>query len=203
MHCSLRHHDFVHRLRVAILSCSLILLGTRCSTHDERSVSGYGAPQDVIVERPSAVPAMAEAPAKGDEYELDVSAIRRALDGRGISLNNERWTTLRAALDNCSAHPTTGSTSSIWEFLSSALVETGLRSEVSFRTRVPGAVIRYRLITRTDAETASRPTNETVESLPIGLYFIWTERDGRPTFETRRRYRVIEEKRTIEIPEAE
>ncbi len=79
------------------------------------------------------------------------------------------------------------------------LAATGLTSEVSFRTTMPGATIRYRLLCKSEAETAALKTNDALETLPIGLYFVWAERNGQPS--SKHRYRIVEERKPLDIPE--
>jgi len=87
--------------------------------------------------------------------------------------------------------------------LAEALAVTGLTCEVTFRTATPGATIQFRLIARDAVETAGFPTNDAVERIPIGLYWVWAERSTVTRVSARKRYRVVETSKTIQIPEAD
>jgi hypothetical protein len=76
-----------------------------------------------------------------------------------------------------------------------------LVSEVTFRTLIDGAFVRYRLAGRARVYTAPNPTTSTKE-LPIGIYVIWTERDGHPT-SRKNSYDLFEKKLQITIPETQ
>ena len=81
------------------------------------------------------------------------------------------------------------------------LAATGFNSTVTFRTpRKDGATVKYKLICRPDVLTAAQVT-EGVEPMPIGIYYVWVERDGKATSPTDRRYRIIRPTVTLDVSE--
>ena len=75
--------------------------------------------------------------------------------------------------------------------LSEYLVDTGLVSHVFFHTPTDGAVIKYHLVSDDQAVTVDKKTNS-IEPLVlnIGVYHIWSERDGRPTSPPETQYHI-------------
>jgi hypothetical protein len=85
--------------------------------------------------------------------------------------------------------------------LNSNLGKTALLSHVTVQTTRPGARIYYQLIGREDAHAIGQLTNHADDDLPIGLYFIWAERDGSATSSKVIPFRVIKEVEPIDIEE--
>jgi hypothetical protein len=81
----------------------------------------------------------------------------------------------------------------------------GVRSTVHVRTTNPGALAHFQTLgQRLRAEpgiTAGQTTNDGEQSLPIGMYFVWTERSGRVTSDVNRQVMITEEKVPIDIAE--
>jgi hypothetical protein len=86
--------------------------------------------------------------------------------------------------------------------LAEALAATGLSTTVRFLTAEPGAKIRYHLAGRQSHETAHGLSNDSLEVLPIGLYYVWCERDGVPTSPAER-YKLIQETETLHLLETD
>ena len=74
-----------------------------------------------------------------------------------------------------------------------------LMSEVTFKTEKPGAFVRYQLATEDEVKIASNPTN-TAEIVPVGTYFVWTERNQKSS-SLKYHYDIYEKTREITIPE--
>ena len=84
---------------------------------------------------------------------------------------------------------------------SAVLMNSSLTSTLKVSTTDAGAVIKYRLIAREDEYTCARLTNETEEVVPVGLYHIWSERNGVATSSQTNQYRVIEEMKAVVLKE--
>ncbi len=85
--------------------------------------------------------------------------------------------------------------------LADLLASSGLTSRVEFTTPTPGAVIRYRLITSAESETAGQLSNESVETIRIGHYYVWAERQGQVRSDPHRRCRIVQKDKRIELEE--
>lgn len=81
------------------------------------------------------------------------------------------------------------------EFLNSLNID----SRVTFKTSKPGAVVRYRLFASNETERLGKKT-DTTQDIPIGIYWVWAERDGHET-SRKEAWRIVEEVKTIEIDE--
>jgi hypothetical protein len=86
--------------------------------------------------------------------------------------------------------------------LSVDLSETSLQSHVTVRTKAPGARVWYRLIGGETDSPFNQLTNDTADDITIGLYYIWAERDGKPTSSKQLIFRVIKEQVPIDLVEA-
>lgn len=84
--------------------------------------------------------------------------------------------------------------------LADGLAATGATSVLRVQTSRPGAAVMYRSIASKVPITASKLTNETLERVPIGYYFIWAVRDGNHAL-AGSVYRVVE--RVVEVQLAE
>jgi phosphate transport system substrate-binding protein len=84
--------------------------------------------------------------------------------------------------------------------LAYALAGTGLTSSVAVATDEAGAVVRCRLFGQPRAVLALDPAGK--QTVPIGLYNIWTERDGRETSPSDGWFLVVREHERIKIYEA-
>lgn len=82
---------------------------------------------------------------------------------------------------------------------STLLARTGLTSSVKFETEKKGAKIRIRLMGFPEATVEP---NEPV-TLSIGLYHVWTERDGKATSPKGAWFQVVREHERIRIYETE
>src|SRR5262249_15978898 len=85
--------------------------------------------------------------------------------------------------------------------LSTALSQTSLQSHVSVRTQKPGARVWYSLIGRDKPTPFNQLTNDTADDMPIGLYYIWAERDGKPTSSKEIVFRIIQKKVPVDVVE--
>jgi phosphate transport system substrate-binding protein len=85
--------------------------------------------------------------------------------------------------------------------LTNALFRTGLTSAVTFATPEKGATIRCRYFGQPKAVLTIDITKGAEATVPIGLYSIWTERDGKATSPTDAWFPVIREKEPIKIYE--
>lgn len=86
--------------------------------------------------------------------------------------------------------------------LSVALARTRHASAVTFVTDEDGAEIKYRLVGAPEASTTALPTPGAKATLPIGLYNVWTERDGTATSPPDAWFEVVQEQERIKIYEA-
>jgi len=66
-----------------------------------------------------------------------------------------------------------------------------------------GATIKYRLTDREEIKTAKSPTTTTEYFLPIGYYYIWSERKGRETSDKKSNYVIIKQMEEVTINEYE
>ncbi len=154
----------------------------------ETSASKSAAsPASATLRRP---PSNAEASAVLDELALrsDVSAAH--------------FSALGSRLAALASIPSGSETDEDLGPLADALAATGLTSQVQFKTSVPGARIRYRLITWAEPIDATEPTNSN-ETLRIGYYYVWSERGGRPTSDPRRRFRIVREELPLDLEETQ
>lgn len=82
---------------------------------------------------------------------------------------------------------------------------TGVESRVTWRTSPrPGATLYYQTMDdrerRATPFSVSSPT-ETVQSIPIGYYYVWAERGGVPTSNRNRLFRIVAESEVLTIGE--
>ena len=87
------------------------------------------------------------------------------------------------------------------EVLSVAIGGTSLRSRVTVKTKTAGARVRYRLIGRQSVNAFSQLTNEASEPLTIGLYNIWSERNGTATSSQTEVFRIIRPELVVDVEE--
>lgn len=89
--------------------------------------------------------------------------------------------------------------------LNEGLSGTSLFSQVRVRTKAPGARVWYALVGSGSAHPFSQLTNDSDDKLPIGIYFVWSERAGKVTSSKLIPFRIIEAQTSVdieEIPEA-
>ncbi|MHC4137400.1 MAG: PstS family phosphate ABC transporter substrate-binding protein [Planctomycetota bacterium] len=86
--------------------------------------------------------------------------------------------------------------------LAKSLTNTGLTSSVTFATDQEGATVKYRLIGNPKATPTDRPTKHAEATVPIGLYHVWTERDGKATSPRDAWFQIIQEHERIKICES-
>jgi hypothetical protein len=86
--------------------------------------------------------------------------------------------------------------------LSTALANMPERCLVRIRTPSPGARIKFRLISRDLYQTFPQLTNATEDSLPLGFYHIWAERNEVRTSSNTIIFRVVKADLTIDLEEA-
>jgi hypothetical protein len=86
--------------------------------------------------------------------------------------------------------------------LSADLGETSLQSHVTVHTKTPGARVYYRLIGKETNTPFNQLTNDAADDITIGLYYIWAERDGKPTSSKEIIFRVIKEQATVDLVES-
>jgi hypothetical protein len=85
--------------------------------------------------------------------------------------------------------------------LANTLGRTGLKSAAVFAAAQEGATVRYRFLSQVDATPMGEPTRRVEATLPIGLYHVWTERDGKPTSPTDAWFPVLREQERIKVYE--
>jgi hypothetical protein len=86
------------------------------------------------------------------------------------------------------------------ERLNAALSKTAITSVVNVKTKEPGARIKYRLLGEQATLALPQLTNNAEDTVPIGLYTFWSERDGSASSKPER-FRVIKQTVAIEIEE--
>ena len=86
--------------------------------------------------------------------------------------------------------------------LASALIGTRLTSSVTFETDDEGAVIKYRIPGQQEVMSTDGPTPSAKATVPIGLYCVWTERDGTATSPPDAWFEIIQEHERVKICEA-
>jgi hypothetical protein len=83
-------------------------------------------------------------------------------------------------------------------------IQKGIYFPITIRTPKDSAIIRYQTIwERANGKTenqASQLTNNCKENLPLGYYFMWSERNGKPTSNMGRRV-YVDGVKTIDISE--
>lgn len=84
--------------------------------------------------------------------------------------------------------------------LNAALSKTAITSDVSVRTKQPGARIKYRLVAEQQMLALPQLTNNAEDTVSIGLYSFWSERDGNATSKPET-FRIIKPIVVIEIEE--
>ena len=84
--------------------------------------------------------------------------------------------------------------------LNKSLATKKLQSRVTVLTRVAGARIWYQLIGSGQPSPFGRMTNDATEDLPIGIYLVWSERQGRKT-SVSVPFRIISPQCSIDIEE--
>lgn len=87
------------------------------------------------------------------------------------------------------------------ERLSVALAASSLQATVRVRTALPGARVRFRLVGRTLEQMFPRLTNDSEDQLPIGLYYIWAERNNVATSSRKGIFRIVQSHLTIDLEE--
>ncbi len=85
--------------------------------------------------------------------------------------------------------------------LSNMLARTKLTSSVTFVTDEKGATVKVRLMGQATAFSTDDPTNGAKATVPIGLYYVWTERDGKATSPTDAWFQIVREQEGIKICE--
>lgn len=85
--------------------------------------------------------------------------------------------------------------------LNTQLAATGLTSRVTVSSKPSGATVKFRLVGLSEVRTGNSLTNETKEILPIGIYHVWTEVNGKPTSSLDDRRTIVEKDVAIEIPQ--
>ena len=114
-----------------------------------------------------------------------------------------------AAPDRSSASTLLGNSNELASVLprlthvSERLLHSGCTSTVDFRTSKSGALIHYVPIGRRKVTTGLVPTNETNETLPIGIYHVWTERAGKVTSEKANIFRILRSQERVQVVENE
>ncbi len=66
-----------------------------------------------------------------------------------------------------------------------------------------GALVKYRLVSDTDEPWTMNSVTECTELMTIGYYYIWTERNGKPTSDTMRPFKIVQPNEEIELVENE
>jgi hypothetical protein len=73
-------------------------------------------------------------------------------------------------------------------------LEKGVFFTVTFATDKEGAKVKYQTVfdrvNKRPPLEANNPTNRCVNKLPMGYYYVWCERDGKPTSDTEKKIYV-------------
>jgi len=85
--------------------------------------------------------------------------------------------------------------------LNAGLGQTSLQSHLFVQTKNAGARVWYRLIGGDDSHQINQLTNHAEDDIPVGFYFVWAERSGRPTSSKTSVFRIIKSKATVELEE--
>ena len=104
--------------------------------------------------------------------------------GKGQNLNSDHEQVLKAIKD-----------------LNMGFKQTSLQSHVAVHTKKPGARVMYRLIGGGDSLQFNQLTNNTEDDVPIGLYFVWAERNGHPTSPKTSPFKLIKARISIDLEE--
>ena len=86
--------------------------------------------------------------------------------------------------------------------LAYVLALTKLTSSVTFATDEEGATIKYRHISRPGDVQTYDPTHKAKATIPVGLYYVWTEREGKATSPTDAWFQIIRENERLKIYES-
>jgi hypothetical protein len=84
--------------------------------------------------------------------------------------------------------------------LNEAFNNLGLQSLVKARTEQPGARIKFRLVGKDAVISLPQVTNNAEDTIPIGLYYFWAERNAKATSKPET-FRVIKAVVQIDIQE--
>jgi hypothetical protein len=87
------------------------------------------------------------------------------------------------------------------EKLNTGLAETALSSHVKVRTPRPGARVWYTLVGSGGKHPFNQLTNNSEDDLPIGIYFIWSEREGKVTSSKQIPFRIIQAAISVDLEE--
>jgi hypothetical protein len=144
-------------------------------------------------------------PARISANQLAAESVYQELKERGLDpLSAASPSEIRSAFidyhaalgDSLTLLGSPGAVSSAEE-LSAKLSATALRSQVRIRTTMAGARVLFRLIGRSATQRMPQLTNDAFEDMPIGLYQIWSERNGIATSSTSDVFRII--RRQVEV----
>jgi phosphate transport system substrate-binding protein len=81
------------------------------------------------------------------------------------------------------------------------LARTGLTSSVTFATDKKGATMKFRSVGQPTAVLSDNLPSGTKVTVPVGLYYVWTERNGKPTSPTDALFPVVREEEGIKVYE--
>jgi hypothetical protein len=85
--------------------------------------------------------------------------------------------------------------------VANSLAAIDLTSAVTIETERDGATIKCRFLGNPKGTLTGQWEEKAGAEFPIGLYYIWTERDGKPTSPTDAWYRIIRKQERIKIYE--
>jgi hypothetical protein len=105
--------------------------------------------------------------------------------GKGTNLNSDNEEVLKAIQD-----------------LNLGLKQISLQSHVSVHTKEPGARVVYRLIGGGDSLQLNELTNHAEDDIPVGLYFVWAERNGHVTSPKTAKFKIIQTRTSIDLEES-
>jgi len=93
----------------------------------------------------------------------------------------------------------------LWDAIMGKARAGGVYSTVRVQTTRRGAYARLQSVGDRSRDepgvTSKRPTNEVSESVPIGLYYVWAERDGEATSDKGFRVRLVDKTETVRVTE--
>jgi hypothetical protein len=100
---------------------------------------------------------------------------------------------------------------SLAERITSAANQNSIESQVTFKSikatsqkATRGAIVKFQTIRQRERSEQAMSLNEpieTVQAIPIGYYYIWTERVNRPTSDQNRRFIITEESQAVTLVE--
>jgi hypothetical protein len=92
----------------------------------------------------------------------------------------------------------------IWNNIYNRADGAGVSSELKVKTDTPGARVKIQTLGQRERKEPPRTLKKQTtctEKIPIGRYYIWAERDGRPTSDDDLIFSVVEKKEEVDLKE--